>query len=98
MTADLVEEQLQRVRRDGGERGVVHGRGDRVLAAAVVAQVDPADLELLVEAADVGFLELERLGELIHLGEVEAALLLSPVDQSGDGSARRVACRWHHCE
>ena len=66
--------------------------------AAVVAQVDPARLQLLVEAAEIGLLELERLGELVDLGEVEAAALLAPVDQSGDRSARRVAGHCHHCE
>ena len=76
MAADLVEEQLQRVGGDGRERGVVDRGGDRVLAAAVVAQVDPAQLELLVERPEVGVLELERLRELVDLGQSQAARLL----------------------
>ena len=82
MAADLVEEELQRVGRRRGERGVVDRRGLRV-AAAVVAQVDPAGLDLLVEPADVVVLELERLGELVDLGEIEATGLLTPVDERG---------------
>ena len=85
MAADLVEEQLQRVGGDGRERGVVDRGGDRVLAAAVVAQVDPAQLQLLVERTEVGVLELQRLGELVDFGEGETARLLAPVDQRRDG-------------
>ena len=66
MTADLVEEQLQRVGRDRGQRRVVDRRR-RGLAPAVVAKLDPARVELLVQAAEVGFLELERLHELVDL-------------------------------
>ena len=94
VAADLVEEQLQRVGRGAGERGVVDRR--RLgLAAAVVAQVDPAGLELLVEPADVVVLELERLGELVDLGEIEASVLLAPVDERRDRAARGVVDHAH---
>ena len=85
VAADLVEEELQRVGGRPGERDVVERRGLGV-AAAVVAQVDPARLELLVEPADVVVVELERLGQLVDLGQVEAARRLAPVDERGHRS------------
>ena len=51
------------------------GAARALAAAAVVAQVDPLALELLVEGADVGLLELQRLGQLVDLGEIEATPL-----------------------
>ena len=96
VAADLVQEQLERVGGDRGQRGVVDGR-DGGFAPAVVAQVDPARVELLVEAAEVGVLEVERLDELVDLREVEAAALLPPVQQRGHRAARGVACRIRHC-
>jgi hypothetical protein len=98
VAADLVEEQLQRVGGDGGERGVVDRGGGRVLAAAVVAQVDPAQLQLLVQRTEVVVLELQRLRELVDLGQGQATRLLAPVDQRGDGAARCVTGCGHHCE
>ena len=65
---------------------------------AVVAQLDVAGMQLLVEGAEILVLELEGLDELVDLVEVDAATFLSSVDQSGDCSARRVAGRCHHCE
>ena len=64
-----------------GERGVVERRDRRGLAAAVVAQLDAARVELLVQAAEVGVLELERLGQLVDLAQVDAAALLAAVDE-----------------
>ena len=87
VAADLVEEELQRVGGDAGERGVVDRRG-LGLAAAVVAQVDPAGLELLVELADVVVLELERLGQLVDLAEVDAPALLASIEERRDRAAR----------
>ena len=88
VAADLVEEQLQRVGGRAGERHVVDRR--RLgLAAAVVAQVDPAGLELLVEPPDVVVLELERLSQLVDLGEVEASVLLASIEERCDR-----ACPW----
>jgi len=98
VAADLVEEQLQGVRRDARQRGVVDRGGGRVLAPAVVLQVDPAQLQLLVERPEVGLLELERLRELVDLGEREAARLLTAIDQRRDGSSRCIAARGHHCK
>ena len=82
VAADLVEEELQRVGRDGRELRRRRPAPRRVLAAAVVAQLDAARVQLLVEAAEIGVLELERLGELVDLREVDAAALLSPVDRA----------------
>ena len=93
MAADLVQEELQRVRGDGGQRDVVDGRGGSLGAAAVVLDVDPLALELLVEAADVGVRELQRLGQLVDLGELEATRFLSSVDQGGDCPSRGVIGR-----
>jgi hypothetical protein len=85
VAADLVEEELQRVGGRGGERDVVERRG-LGLAPAVVAQVDPARLDLLVEPADVVVVELERLRQLVDLGQRQAAGHLAPVDERGHGS------------
>ena len=90
MTADLVEEQLQRVGRDVGECGVVDGRGRRLLAPAVVPQGDPARIEVLVEAAEIVLLEVERLDELVDLAELQAAAFLPAVDQRGKGATERI--------
>ena len=73
---------------------VVDG-GGLGLAPAVVAQVDAALLELLVEGAELGLLELERLGQLVDLAEVDAARLLAAVEQGRDRSTGGVADRTH---
>ena len=87
VAADLVQEQLQRVGRDVRERGVVD-RGDRRrLAPAVVAQLDPARVELLVQPAEVRLLEVERLRELVDLAELQAAAILAAVDQRSESAA-----------
>ena len=92
MAADLVEEQLQRVGRRRRELGVVERRL-LVLAAAVVAQLDAARVELLVELAEVGVVEVERLHELVDLRERHAAVLLAPVDQRGERALQARRCR-----
>ena len=85
VAADLVEEELQRVGGGAGERHVVDRR--RLgLAAAVVAQVDPAGLELLVEPAEIVVLELERLGQFVDLARdrgIRAARLCRGAPRSG---------------
>ena len=88
----LVQEELERVRRRHRELLVEKGRlGPR--AAAIVAELDPARVDLLVEALDLLVLELERLGEPLHLREPETAFLLAPLEQGRDLS--RLAWRGH---
>jgi hypothetical protein len=80
VTADLVQEELERVRRRRGQLERVV-RGLLVLAAAVVAQLHAARVELLVDVLEHRIVEVERLDELVHLCELEASLLGSAVDQ-----------------
>jgi hypothetical protein len=94
VAADLVEEQLQRVGRDRGERHVVDRRRLGV-APAVVAQLDVAGLELLVELPDVVVLELECLCQLVDLGEIEASMLLASVEERRDRATRGVVDHAH---
>ena len=95
MAADLVEEQLQRVGRRRRELGVVE-RGLLSFAPAIVTQLDVVRVQLLIEPTEVGFVELERLNELVDLREGDAAELLASVDQRGDGSPTRVAAAQGH--
>ena len=60
-------------------------------ARAVVAQLDVAGVQLLVEGAEILVLELQGLGELVDLLEVDAAALLPSVDEGPDGPG----CRRH---
>ena len=95
MAADLVEEQLQRVGRRAGERHVVERR--RLgFAAAVVAQIDVAGLQLLVDPADVVVLELQGLGELVDLGEIDASRLLTAIEERCDRAVRGFVDHAHH--
>ena len=91
MAADLVQEELQRVGGDRREVGVVDRRLGRVRARAVVAQLDVPRVQLLVEGAEILVLELQGLGELVDLLQVDAAALLAPVDEGPDGPG----CRRH---
>jgi hypothetical protein len=97
VAADLVEEELQRVGGDVRERGVVDGGDRRGLAPAVVAQGDPAGVELLVQPAEVRLLELERLREFVHLAEREASAILAAVEQRVECAVERVLSRGHPC-
>jgi hypothetical protein len=75
--ADLLQEQLERV---GGRDGEVVVRiGDllRNVAPAVVAELDPAVLDLVEERLDVVFVEVDRLDELVQLGQLDAAAVLT---------------------
>ena len=76
---DLLHEELERVGRRDGEVAVDVGR--LRLAAAVVAELDAAALDLLVEVLELVLAELERLDELVHLGVLEALVLLAAVEQ-----------------
>ena len=79
----LVEEELQRVGRRVREVAV-DVRALALLAPAVVADVDVALLELLVEVLDLLVAELERLDELVQLRDLDAAGLGSLVEESSD--------------
>jgi hypothetical protein len=81
--AGLVQEQLERVRRLDREVAV-DVRRPLGLTAAVVAHLDSALVELLVEAADVLVVQLVLGGELIEPREVDATLTLSLGDQRVD--------------
>src|SRR5512133_17656 len=72
----LVEEELERV---GGRDGevAVHVGALVLLAAAVVADLDPALLELLVQPADLFVVEFLACDELVELREVDAVVLLA---------------------
>ena len=85
VAADLVQEELQRVGRDGREVGVVDRRLRRVLPRAVVAQLDMAGMQLLVEGAEILVLELQGLSEFVDLGQVDATALLPSIDEGPDG-------------
>ena len=71
--------------------GVVDRRLGGVLARAVVAQLDVAGMQLLVEGAEILVLELQGLSELVDLLQVDAATLLPSVDEGRD----RPVCRRH---
>ena len=55
-----------------------------LLAAAVVLDVDAALLELLVEVRDFVVAELEGVGELVQLGDLDAAGLGADFEQRID--------------
>ena len=98
MAADLVQEELQRVGGDRREMGVVDRRLRCVLARAVVAQLDVAGMQLLIEGAEILVLEVQGLGELVDLFEVDASTLFSPVYKGPDGpGAVGVTLRCHGC-
>jgi hypothetical protein len=69
--------------------------GASALPGAVVAQLDAPGVQLLVDGAEVVVLEVEGLGQLVHLREVDAALLLAPVDQRRDGARVRLLLGAH---
>ena len=81
VAAGLVQEELERVGGRGREVAVDEGRVVLADVAAVVAELDPALLELLVDARELVVVEVELLDELAELRQVDAALLLGPVDQ-----------------
>ena len=81
MPADLVEEQLEGVGRRDGEIAVHVRRVLGVVAGAVVGQVDLAPVELVVERLEFVVVDLRRLHELVELGQVDAPLLLSALEQ-----------------
>ena len=97
VAADLVQEELQGVGGDGRELRVVDRCLGRVLARAVVAQLDVAGMQLLVERAEILVLEFQGLSQLVDLLEVNAAALLAPVDEGPDGPAVGVTLLCHGC-
>ena len=76
---DLLHEELQRVGRRHGEVAVDVG-GLR-LTAAVVAQLDPAAFDLLVEVLDLLLAQLECLDERVDLRVLEALELLTTFEE-----------------
>src|SRR5919112_893328 len=50
------------------------------VATAVVAQVDAAPVELLVEVTQLGIVEVECLHELVDLGDGDAAELVAAIE------------------
>jgi len=67
MAAHLVQEELQRVGGDAGQLVVADpGRLD-LLAAAVVAHLDAAALELVLQLGGLRVAQVELLGEVAQL-------------------------------
>ena len=58
--------------------------------------LDVVRVQLLVELAELGLVELECLHQLVDLGKGDAAVLLASIDQRGDGSPIRVAAAQGH--
>jgi hypothetical protein len=79
IAADLVHEELERVRGRGRQVAVHVGR--LRLAAAVVAELDPTVLDLLVERLDLLLAETEGVDQRVDLGVLEAFVLLAAVEQ-----------------
>ena len=80
----LVQEELQCVGRRDRELAVDVARVDGISARAVVRDVDAALLDPVVEILEPLFVELEKLDDLVELGDVEATLLLPAVEQCVD--------------
>ena len=78
--AGLVEEELERVRRRHGETAV-HVGALLLLAATVVADVDPPLVEPLVQPAELLVVELLGGDQLVELREVDAAFLFASGDE-----------------
>ena len=81
VAAGLVEEELQRVGRRGREVAVDVRRSGVDCFAAVVGEADPALLDLRVERLQLVLAELQLLHGRAELGQVEAAGLLTGVEQ-----------------
>jgi hypothetical protein len=79
----LVQEELKRVRRRDREVAV-HVGALLALAAAVVAQLDPALLGLVVERPHLILVQLVLGHELVHARELQAALVLPLGEQGSD--------------
>ena len=98
MPAGLAQEELEgvggRLPRDGGRLcggGRLGRRRRLVLVGDVVDDVDPAGLELAVEALDLERVEAERLEVLVQLALADGAALLGASEQRsglGIGLAR----------
>ena len=79
----LVQEELERVRRRVREVAV-DVRALDLLAPAVVVHVDVVLLELVVEVRDLLVAELQRVDELVQLGDLDAPGLDTVVDKGCD--------------
>jgi hypothetical protein len=83
VAADLVEEELQRVRRRDRQVAVHVSRVDD-LPAAVVAELDSPLLDVLVQPLHLFLVQLRLLDRARDLRELEASLALSQFDQRFD--------------
>ena len=81
IAAGLVEEELDRVRRHRGDRLVRVVRLADVREAAVVRELDPALLELLVQRRDLLVVEVELGQDLRERRQVDAAGLVGMLHQ-----------------
>ena len=88
--AGLVEKELERVSGRNGEVAI-HVRALLALAAAVVADLDLALVQPLVQSPDVVVVQLVLGDELVEPGEVQAALALCLCDQGRDGFLEMIA-------
>ena len=52
-------------------------------------QLDPGALDAVQDGLELVLVQLETLGELIELGEVDAAVLFAVLEQNRDGVHRR---------
>ena len=89
-----LQEELERVRGDR-RKGVVrvgHLLGD--LAPAVVLQLDPTGLDLVEHVFDRAVRQIQLLGELSDLGQLDAARLLPVREQRPDALVRAGCRRW----
>ncbi len=81
VAAGLVEEELERVARHRGDLLVSVRRLLELRDSAVVGEVDPLLLELLVQGGDVLVVQLELLDEPDERRQVDAAQLLAVLHQ-----------------
>ena len=95
VAADLVEEQLQRV---GGRVGeiAVHVRRVGRRPSAVVRELDPAFLDVLVQALHVVLVEPCFLDCARDLRELEAPLSLAEIHQRGHVLVSHLRGKYHH--
>jgi hypothetical protein len=84
VAADLVQEELQAVRGRGGELAVGVSAVGGVAPDAVVRELDPAALELLVELLDRLVVQVVGGEQRLELGEGETPVALALRDESDD--------------
>ena len=95
VAARLVQEQLQRISRRGGQISVDVGRIARGLSAAVVGEADPPLLELRVERLELLLVELELLDGCAELDRLRQPAS-SPASRIGPRISRLMQHRCSH--